>query len=566
MDWVIVIIIIMLGIAYMYANQQEKKVATVFELEQDVFRKQLIHELNVEVFKQADSGYIVGYQGGTFDITFGEQNQFLLLGYSAFYKINHEDIPHVLIVENEINSNEVWSCSHAENIDSGSEYPLQVDLSYFYIPQGTVKQSCEAIKKLFITAFEINRKFDDMLKAQLEKQHSSIETENINGDFYHKLSYLKNRREANHEHTELGDEFPASEVLDVSQLIAEFDQTEFGSLNNMRLIIDDNVDLITDVNQILKFNVRDYVKNHPNRSALKTIMLRLEFEREDLIIHLRKAEGCTEKTLFFHLNMVRSSTESDFSVKHLHNMIEIRLTTENEDFWEAKYMVDDALEKREKGKEDELTPEQRLIVDYVDSTLQSDLYWAKKYFNKKCFSQSLFHFKRILSNIKNSPSAQDSKYDDFYNEICLYIGAIYMHLNQYEKAYYYLHAAQREVRIAAIEEFMGCLWSLQDRYALTYYREIYEKTIDAINDPEEEANEALQKLLFTVNRYLIGALIRNRELDEAESKLKNMLANDYDAEYAASELDRINKIKEQEEDNIRQQSSTTNNRDKSTRE
>jgi hypothetical protein len=546
MDWGIVIIISMLVIAYMYANKKEKKESTVFELKQDVFRKQLIHELNVEVFKQDDRCYIVGYQGGTFVITFDEKNHSVLLGYPFLNEIKHEDIPHVLIVENEINSNEIWSCSHSENLDCRSEYPLQVELNYFFIPQGTVKQSCEAIRRLFITAFEIGRKYNDLLKAQLEKQHSSIENENINGDFYHKLSYLKNRREANHEYSELGDEYPESEVLDVSQLIAEFDQTELGCLNNMRLIIDESVDLITDVHQILQFNIRDYVKNHPNRNSLKTIMIRLEFEQDDLIVNLRKANGCTDKTLFFHLTIVRSSTEADFPVKHLHKMIEIRLTTENEDFWEAIYMIDDALEKREKGKEDELTPEQRLIVDYVDSTVQSDLYWAKKYFNKNCFSQSLFHFKRILLNIKNVPSTQDSKFDDFYNEICLYVGAIYIHLNQYEKAYYYLHVAQREGQIAAIEEFMGCLWFLRERYALSYYREMYDKTSNAINNPEEETNEALQKLLFTVNRYLIDALIKNRELDEAESKLKNMLVNDYDTEYAANELDRINKIKEQE--------------------
>ena len=192
MDWGIVIIISMLVIAYMYANKKEKKESTVFELKQDVFRKQLIHELNVEVFKQDDRCYIVGYQGGTFVITFDEKNHSVLLGYPFLNEIKHEDIPHVLIVENEINSNEIWSCSHSENLDCRSEYPLQVELNYFFIPQGTVKQSCEAIRRLFITAFEIGRKYNDLLKAQLDKRHSSIENENINGDYKDFIMSLEN--------------------------------------------------------------------------------------------------------------------------------------------------------------------------------------------------------------------------------------------------------------------------------------------------------------------------------------------------------------------------------------
>ena len=70
----IIAIIIVLSIAYQYAqkDKKNKKEPTVFELDEDVFRKQLIYQLNVEVYQQKDNHYTVGFQGGTFEIIFGK--------------------------------------------------------------------------------------------------------------------------------------------------------------------------------------------------------------------------------------------------------------------------------------------------------------------------------------------------------------------------------------------------------------------------------------------------------------------------------------------------------------
>ena len=58
----IIAIIIVLSIAYQYAtkDKKNKKEPTVFEVDEDSFRKQLIYQLNVEVYQQKDNHYTVG--------------------------------------------------------------------------------------------------------------------------------------------------------------------------------------------------------------------------------------------------------------------------------------------------------------------------------------------------------------------------------------------------------------------------------------------------------------------------------------------------------------------------
>lgn len=543
----IIAIIIVLSIAYQYAqkDKKNKKELTVFELDEDVFRKQLIYQLNVEVYQQKDNHYTVGFQGGTFEIIFGKDNKLIRLGHGGFYEMKHEDVKHALFIENELNKDEVWSCYHTENVNKESEFPLQANLTHMYIPQGTVKQTCEAIKMLLLDAFEITRRFEKLIAEEFNNKRS-LEENCTYDDFEYKLSYLRNRRDTKHSYSELGNEYPDNNLLSIAQLTAEFDQTDFGCLNNMRIIIDDRVELFTDINQIMNFNIRDYILNHQNRANLDTIMFRICFEKQDLLIHLRKAEGCTEKTMFFRINVMRSSSELEHSIRHFHGMMEIRFTTENEDYWEAKYMVEDALEKRQKGNFDTLTPEQQMIIECIDPSYQTDIYWAKKYFNNSCYLQSLYFFKRIHSNIKNEPSKPDSPYREFYNDVCLYIGAIYMQLNMTDRAYYYLHVAQRGQKLAAIEEFMNCLWAIQDWDALVYYRDIREKALNAMQGQDnEEPNDALQRIFFIVNRHMIHALINNGDINEAESLLKSMIESDYDTEYATNELNRIKELRNQ---------------------
>ena len=50
---------------------------------------------------------------------------------------------------------------------------------------------------------------------------------------------------------------------------------------------------------------------------------------------MRKAKGCTDKTLFYDISSLRSSCGEDGGGVGSTNMGEIRLADTNEDYWEA---------------------------------------------------------------------------------------------------------------------------------------------------------------------------------------------------------------------------------------
>lgn len=60
-------------------------------------------------------------------------------------------------------------------------------------------------------------------------------------------------------------------------------------------------------------------------------------------------------------------------------MIEVRLTTDHDDYWELKYMLDDAKEKAENKQFDELTEEQQALLAYTEPTLQTTIYWGRNF-------------------------------------------------------------------------------------------------------------------------------------------------------------------------------------------
>lgn len=83
-------------------------------------------------------------------------------------------------------------------------------------------------------------------------------------------------------------------------------------------------------------------------------------------------------------------------------MIEVRLTTDHDDYWELKYMLDDAKEKAENKQFDELTEEQQALLAYTEPTLQTTIYWGKKFFRQQCYLQALGCYLSIFGIIKST--------------------------------------------------------------------------------------------------------------------------------------------------------------------
>jgi hypothetical protein len=227
----------------------------------------------------------------------------------------------------------------------------------------------------------------------------------------------------------------------------------------------------------------------------------------------------------------------------------VRLNGEDKDAWEVKYMIDDAMDKVNSGKENELTDEQRLAVAHTNPTIQSDLYWGKKYYNNRCYYQALYHFNRVFNAFRYLPI--NEWHEDLkavFFDVSYYIGFIYADLGMNIRACYYLNIAKTSDRIDYIQEFINCLCNIHDisvlQLVVAYINDIRKK-MDA---NEAEIERLMPMFQFFQRRYLY-LLVEYKKWDEAEKHANFMIKNDIDVEFAKDELEYVRKMRENENDN-----------------
>lgn len=500
------------------------------------YRKQLPEMLNMEDVIHDGEWTFGTYQGGYFAFWSDEEGRRLEIQFNNIYTCALEDLYKVMEIEDRMNDKEFWTTFHNVNYDAKNGEQVEVSLRHtFVMYKMSLQQVADTLKSVLPHAFVVRDTFNGLFK-QINEANPDFEEHHQKELFSAKVDFIRNR-------ARMGFPFSAPEqeaettpesMWRISDVISRSLYGTQGCLNAMTILVDGKAETITDLQQILQFNIRDYVVEHFDGKNLNSIIFRLDFEHQDLLIHMRKAKGCTDKTLFYDISSLRSSCGEDGGGVCSTNMGEIRLADTNEDYWEAKYMVDDAMDKWNSGRHNQLTDEQRMVVDCVEPQYRTDLYWAHKYYNKKCYMQSLFYFSRVFGMVQNHMPSTDTALNDLYGRIAFSMALIYMQLSMFEQAFYYLHIARGE-GYGAIE--LGyCLQALNSPQAMDYVRDMHRDLAADLQKEENAGDEGLLSIYLQANRLLILSLINKGSFFEAKSLLQDMKSQDFDTEFAEEKL------------------------------
>ncbi len=496
--------------------------------------------------------YLVEYQGGIFMFVFHKDSPWVFLRFYEFKECGYEHLHKALEAANNINTTQgAWNCGISKKESDTDGTPiLTANLEYLFSCVGNLEQMKGELQVLLGGAFSLARDFSDELDKAIKEDEEKDEMFFNDCAFNNKLATISRQMEAHHTDEETEDE-DTPFFLSVHQLVQLYEDVDFGCLLSLKIVQGDSVEHITDISAISIFDVRDYICQHAAPTTLNSIMLIYEFEQQELFVNLTKAKGSTDNTLYYIVNVVRSGSELD---KFMDNrvrlssrtMLEVRLNGEDKDAWEVKYMIDDAMDKVNSGKENELTDEQRLAVAHTNPTIQSDLYWGKKYYNNRCYYQALYHFNRVFNAFRYLPI--NEWHEDLkavFFDVSYYIGFIYADLGMNVRACYYLNIAKTSDRIDHIQEFINCLCNMRDLSALqlvvSYINDIREK-MDA---NESEIERLMPMYQFFQRRYLY-LLVEYKKWDEAEKQANFMIKNDIDVEFAKDELEYVRKMREED--------------------
>ena len=506
----------------------------------------LLKALGVEIIEENKERFIVAFQGGYFDFNFSEsENGWVDILYFDFKQIESNYLSIVAKVSNTIHLRFWgWTCFVRMSGDETTEKSLSACLSCRFTTLGDIEVVSKKLRGVLEQAFLIAREFNNLLEEDIKKKKDLDEEFFNDVAFNNKIAYLQRLKETHHLE-ERGDEFPNSSELSVDNLIKLFDHVDFGNLQDLRIVREDQIEIVTNVEEIKNFDLRKYIRLQPEVLKIRNLTFIFDFDCQDLFVNLTKAKGSTENSLFFVVNVVRSGSELDALMDNRgpissRTMMEIRMADSEKDYWEAKYMIDEANDKVNAGNSDELTDEQRLVLSYTNPVSQLALYWGKKYYNNRCYFQSLFYFNQIYWHLKNLRQEWNEEQSRLYYEVCYYIGFIYVDLNMYDKAFYYLYMAQTQHSIGATQEFANCLCNMNDPSAKQYLQSKINEVVEIMNKSEEEAERLYDFYLFLKRRY-VYVLIEQGGYDEAESILKKMIENEECVGFANDELDYIKK-------------------------
>lgn len=514
--------------------------------------KEVFETLGVEIVEKRENGdYVVAYQGGYFLFSFMKDSEWVDIHFLNFDSCKYEYLHQAQMVVNNVNLRYWgWSCFLRMSGDEGEENPLSASLSCRYALTGTLPQIKILLKEVLEQAFNIAHYFRNTLTEDIKKKKNLDEQFFNDAAFNNRIAYLQRMKEAHHLE-ERGEEFPESSELSVDNLIKLFDHVDFGSLQTLKIVRDEQVECMTDVEEIKNFNLREYIRNQPEVLNIRNLTLIFSFDHQDLFVNLAKAKGSTERSLFFVVNVVRSGSELDALMDNRgpissRTMMEIRLSDADKDYWEAKYMIDEANDKVNAGKSDGLTDEQRLVLSYTNPVYNLALYWGKKYYNNRCYFQALYYFNQIYWHLVNLKKEWDKEENKLYYEICYFIGFIYVDLHMYDKAFYYLYMAQSQHSIGATKEFVNCLCNMNDPSAKQYLHSKINEVVEIMNKSEEESERLMDFYLFLKRRY-VYALIEQGNYDDAETILNQMIEREECLDFVKDELEYIKRQKGEKE-------------------
>ena len=512
----------------------------------DYTLQELFKALGVEIIK--DNGadlYTIGFQGGFFQFNCSKTHISII--YPNFASCTYAETVKATLVANNLNCKYLgWTCYLSVNEYSKEVNAVDVCMSYLMNHNNSLAEQVEAIRNILLLSFSLAREFRDTFQ-KAKRDRIPLEDYFDHKDFNQKLSLAQRMSEAGLTSDDVIHQPDTS--LTIDSIVSLVDTASFGCLIRLQILVDDKVQILDDVAQIKEWDIRNFIRNYSDSNQLEKLLLIVNFDKQSLLVHLQKSTGSTDKCFFYLMQVARTGVTADLpewnddSLTSL-STIAVRLTTDQEDYWEVKYMLDDAKEKRDSGKEQELTDEQRVMLDQVSANLFTDAYWGRKFFNKGCMLQALFHFKRVYASIVSSNNVLPGSRDQEL-EYSFYLGAIYLQLHQYERAFYFLNKAKDSNKLIAFKYYILCRNYLKDTSVEAYINSLLVALTEELYT-SAEPDQALLSFYTFLNRQLVVAIENTQDWNRAERSLQKMKTRNQDLDFVQKELERIQKIRKKD--------------------
>lgn len=353
--------------------------------------------------------------------------------------------------------------------------------------------------------------------------------------------------------------FNANQLSMQQVLTSLFDAEQVEDLLSMTIVSEQGTEQVIQRDQIASFDLFSTIINKvedqlQTSSSPVTITLDTTFFHYTFTLHLVEQ---TPENIFIRLTAVKVPYD------HLQTIMPDQVytpesvscllcyeTSDEHSFDTFARKMEQARQARREGAE--LTDEQNSLLHLTEGNLEYQLYEGNRLAKHGCYLQAIALLEPAFRRLSRKDNQLiQSRYDKAITA-AYQLGRCYYYLNQFNKAYFYIHTAFKANRIDASYTYFQLLYHTQDIHLLNELSEEKQKMENILQDMSKRAeiltddeqlqyNNTRDYYLFLYKLHA-ETMIREEQYQFAYNDLNYLLQYEQTQEYAQTKIDELDKI------------------------
>lgn len=513
-----------------------------------------LRQMNAKVRWEKDHEDLVGrfdYQNGHFSVRLDKSSPYARLSYLFFYETELDNLELVRNVCNQCN----MRTENARLVYSLNENGGVVDLHIVTTMLLDGPTATEVMRRELDNVFFWQRMFVLRYSELREvSQHALNHDTEKESAVWRRELFLIRETELMHQAGETDGRSSAQKPMQLGRLL----ETAMGLTDIVpaRLMVtaDGTATVVDGTDDILQYDMATPLIAE-RRFAHQSAVALLDFYDPRNPVRLRhltidfEQEEQTDDTLYYRVTLALTPLSTDRHVtlddperQRLGASVLVGhdLTPPAQRLEEFRYMWKEAMAKLDNGQVADLTDDERLLCELHEPTYGQRLLHGKALYEQKRFYEAVLLLEGVYRYLLPSLARGAQALTTTFYEVCFLIGSCYTHLRQYRTASYYLQLTLPAHRVTYAEMFVNCLVNGNDFRAMNFVESFLHDVRNLMGDrDDEEGDDDLHDLLRFENflkRRKAYLLVRQEAYDEAETLLKQLLADPANSRFALNEL------------------------------
>lgn len=526
--------------------------------------------------------YIFSFQDGHFILVLYEDDERMMrLMYPAFYVCKVDNIDMVRSVCNDFNNNYnhyLGLTAFYDYLENTKELRMHISCA---IPR--LSNVCELadiltemMEKCFTGARELSQNVTNYLSENRRYNCTDIEYLRVRDN---ELRSIVNECEAKHDGTSLIPEghvgLTNAKPITLGAWLDAMDYLIGCDIKQLRLFSPQGVAFSTDdLKTIEHYNLKDAVRL--TRDALNVVTGCEDTTLEVLFEPFSSKESTGESSnlhtlrLFFHSENVAKEgdvlyvrmthlipqcgtldpqPESHFD-KNEHpisgsQLLAVELQPEQKTQARLHFLLQDAEDKVNEGRNNELSPEQRLMLRFEKYDQALLTYLGHRYLREGCYLDAVFYLTQMWNTLNARLDSMSKQERNVIFDVTEWLGTALYKLGLYKRAYYYIDQLNAQNSPDHAKLFLNCLVAMKDWRVIPTIEEkmqSIEAEMERARSNEEEIDSTVLDYYKFLQRRYVYYLIEVRQLSKAQKLCEEMLAKNSNDDFALSELAHIAKL------------------------